>query len=120
MGLTHVTASIRGLSGSDAQYEAEFLVDTRTTDCFAPADQLRAAGVVEAGRRVYELANGALLEYAYGFARIAFFGSETVTPVIFGPDGTEPLLGVIALEGTGIGVDPTTKSLKRMAAIPLK
>ncbi len=120
MGLTHVTAAIRGLAGDDPPFEAEFLVDTCTTDCLAAAESLRAAGVPEAGKRVYELANGELLEYAYGFARIAFFGAETVTPVIFGPAGVEPLLGVIALDGTGIGVDPTTKTLKRMAAIPLK
>jgi hypothetical protein len=47
-------------------------------------------------------------------------GSETVTQVIFGPDDCEPILGVVALENVGIGVDPATKTLKRMAAKPLK
>ena len=120
MGRTHVTAAVRGLNGEDAPYEAEFLVDTGAIDCFAPAAQLYAAGVVPAGKRVYELADGRLVEYTYGFARIVFFGAETVVQIVFGPDGVEPLLGVVALENTGIGVDPTTKSLKRMAASPLK
>ena len=47
-------------------------------------------------------------------------GSETVTQVIFGPDNCEPILGVVALENTGIGVDPITRTLKKMSAKPLK
>jgi hypothetical protein len=37
-----------------------------------------------------------------------------------GPDDCEPLLGVTALESTGIVVDPANKQLKRLPAIPLK
>jgi len=45
---------------------------------------------------------------------------KTVYKIILGPDDAEPILGVVALESTGIGVDPTTKTLRRMAAKPLK
>ena len=72
------------------------------------------------GRDVYELANGDMIEYPYGFARFSFMGAETVSKVIFGPDNCEPLLDVVALESTGIGVDPVTHTLKRKAANPLK
>ena len=44
----------------------------------------------------------------------------TAGRVIFGPEGTEPLLGVIALQSVGIIVDPRTEKLKRLPAIPLK
>ena len=47
-------------------------------------------------------------------------GSDTVTKIIFGPDGVEPLLGVTALESVGIGVDPVSQTLKRYDALPLK
>jgi len=47
-------------------------------------------------------------------------GSETVAQVVFGPDEGEPILGVVALENTAIGVDPATKTLKKNAATPLK
>jgi len=40
--------------------------------------------------------------------------------VIFGPANCEPLIGVAALESMGIGIDPVSKSLRRMAAKPLK
>jgi predicted aspartyl protease len=51
---------------------------------------------------------------------VLFLGAETVAQVIFGPDDCEPILGVVALENTGIGVDPTTRALQRTAAKPLK
>ena len=47
-------------------------------------------------------------------------GTETVTKVIFGEDDAEPILGVVALESTGIGVDPVSRTLRRMTAKPLK
>jgi hypothetical protein len=121
MGLTHVTATIRDLAGASATpFEGEFLVDTGSIDCMAPADKLLAAGVRCEGKRVYELANRRPVEYEYGFARVAFFGDETVTQVIFGPPNTEPILGVVALENTGVVVDPITRTLKRLHAKPLK
>jgi predicted aspartyl protease len=42
------------------------------------------------------------------------------TPIVFGPDESEPILGVLALEGLGISVDPKTRSLKRERARSLK
>ena len=120
MGLTHVTVRIENLMRSGEPYEHEFLVDTGAIDCLAPASVLQQAGIAVEGRDVYELANGEVLEYPYGFARVSFMGSETVAQVIFGPEDAEPILGVAALENTGIGIDPVSRTLKRMAAKPLK
>jgi predicted aspartyl protease len=75
------------------------------------------------GKRVYELADGnkgGPVELEYGFARISLMGEETVSPIIFGPEGSEPILGVLALEGLGISVDAKTRSLKRERARSLK
>ncbi len=69
---------------------------------------------------MYELANGEVVEYPYGFARVTFMESETVAQIIFGPEDCEPILGVVALENTGIGIDPVSPGLKRMSAKPLK
>ena len=51
---------------------------------------------------------------------IEFMGETTAGRVVFGPPGSEPLLGVTALESVGILVDPANKTLKRLPAIPLK
>ena len=120
MGVTKVTVSVTNLSKSKPGFEELFLVDPGAIDCMAPASKLIEAGIKDEGKEVYELANGQAVEYKYGFARIAFMGSETVCQVIFGPEDTEPILGVVALENTGIGVDPVSRKLLKMSAKPLK
>jgi len=120
MGLTHVTTTVRKLAGRGKGFEAEFLVDTGAVDCLAPAKALRRAGIKPEGTNVYESAESSPVELEYGFARFSPMGQETVTPIIFGPDGSEPILGVLALEGLGISVDPKTQSLKQERAKSLK
>ena len=120
MGIVKVTTKAHNLSKTDPPYETEFLVDTGSIDCMAPEDKLQEAGVQVEGKDVYELANGQPVEYRYGFARIEFMGEETISKIIFGPEDVEPILGVVALESVGILVDPVTRTLKRVAAKPLK
>ena len=120
MGLIHVTVSLRASRKSRKKYEADFLVDTGATDCLAPASELRRAGIQPVGRMTYELADGSTVEYNFGLAVIEFMGEITSGRAIFGPEDTEPILGVTALESVGITVDPTTRQLKRLPAIPLK
>ena len=114
-----MTVAVLSLTG-DMEYEAEFLVEGGAIDCLAPASALRRLGIKVESRDVYELATGDTIELPVGFARVRFMGSETVTKVIFGPEDAEPILGVVALESTGIGVDPVTRTLRRTTAKPLK
>ncbi|MDI6792284.1 MAG: clan AA aspartic protease [bacterium] len=120
MGVTKVTTTVTNLAKSREGYEAEFLVDTGSIDCMAPGSKLAEAGIEVEGKDVYELANGQPVEYNYGYARVAFMGSETVAQVIFGPEEAEPILGVVALENVGIAVDPVSRTLRRMTAKSLK
>src|ERR1041385_4758195 len=102
MGLIHVTVTVRAAEKSRKKYEADFLVDTGATDCMAPAAALAKAGIRRRGRMSYELADGPTVEYDYGLAEIEFMGELTSGRIIFGPDTSEPLLGVTALESVGI------------------
>lgn len=120
MGLTKVTTKLTSVAGRGESYETVFLVDTGAVDSMAPADELEKIGVTQEGRMSYELADGTVKEYPYGLVRIEFMGETTAGRVIFGEPGSEPLLGVTALESVGIMVDPTNKTLKRLPAIPLK
>lgn len=120
MGITYVTVSLKRFGSTDGRYEAVFLVDTGATDTMAPRSALVGAGIEPVGKTTYELANGSLHEYSFGLAQIEFMGEVTAGRVIFGPDGIEPILGVTALESVGITIDPATRSLKRLPAIPLK
>ena len=120
MGTVHVTTEIKSINGNRKSFVAEFLVDTGAVDCVAPASKLKAIGVKIEGKMTYELADGTPREMEFGFARVSFMGSETVAQVVFGPENCEPILGVVALENTGIAVDPRSRKLHRMHAKSLK
>jgi clan AA aspartic protease len=120
MGLIHVTVAIKATQQAKKKYAADFLVDTGATDCLVPASKLEKVGISRTGKMSYELANGETKEYDFGLAVIEFMGDITAGRVIFGPENSEPILGVTALESVGILVDPTKQTLKRMPAIPLK
>jgi clan AA aspartic protease len=120
VGVIHVTVALRAGQKSRKKYEADFLVDAGATDCMAPASGLRRAGITKRGRMTYELADGTAVEYDFGLAEIEFMGELASGRIIFGPENSEPLLGVTALESVGIIVDPVSQRLKRLPAVPLK
>lgn len=120
MGLTRVTTKLINIDAPEKSYESIFLVDTGATDSLVPSDELENLDVRKVGKMSYELADGTVKEYFFGLVRIEFMGETTAGRVIFGEPGSEPLLGVTALESVGIMVDPANKTLKRLPAIPLK
>ena len=120
VGLTHVTVTISNPAERDRKWEGLFLVDTGAIDSLAPASVLHEIGIKPEGTRTYELADGSEIRFDYGLARIEFLGDVAGGIVIFGPDGCQPILGVTALESTGLVVGPKTNQLKRLPAIPLK
>jgi len=119
MGLTHVVVSLLTSDSTDT-YNANFLVDTGTTDTMAPASELKKIGIKPDGKDVFELANGELVEFEYGVAKLKFMNEVIGTRILFGPEGSEPLLGVIALESAGFLVDPKYQKLRKLRARPLK
>lgn len=119
MGLTHVAVRLFNSTSTDT-YNADFLVDTGAMDTMAPASDLKEIGIQPLGKDVYELANGELVEYEYGNAELRFMNEIVPIRIVFGPDGSEPILGVIALEAAGFVVDPKNQMLRKLRARPLK
>ena len=66
------------------------------------------------------MANGQRAEFEVGEARLSFCEEAFPIRVIFGPDGCEPILGVIALESAGFMVDPKNQTLTKLQVFPLK
>ena len=89
-------------------------------DTMAPASDLKRIGIQPLGKDIYELANGELVEYEYGNAELRFMNEIVPIRIVFGPDGSEPILGVIALEAAGFIVDPKNQMLRKLKARPLK
>ena len=119
MGLTHVAVRLFNSHSPDT-YEEDFLVDTGATDTMAPASELKKIGMQPVGKNTYELASGELVEYEHGNAELTFMGEVVPVRIIFGPDSSEPILGVIALESAGFIVDPKNQTLRKLPALPLK
>jgi predicted aspartyl protease len=119
MGLTHVVVRLFNSASSDT-YEADFLVDTGEMDTMAPASDLKRIGIQPLGTDLYELANGQLVEYEYGNAEVTFMNQGVPIRIVFGPDSSKPILGVVALESAGFIVDPTNQTLRKLKARPLK
>jgi predicted aspartyl protease len=111
MGLTHVAVRLFNSNSQDI-YEANFLVDTGATDTMAPAFELKKIGIQPIGKDLYELEHGS--------AELTFMGEVVPMRIVFGPDDSKPILGVIALEAAGFIVDPKNETLRKLRARPLK
>lgn len=120
MGLTHVQVTVRNPADLDRSWEGAFLVDTGAIDSLVPRDRLERIGLRPVGSRVYGLADGREVEMDITVARLEFMGDVIGTTIVVGEEGTEPLLGVTALESLGIEVDPTNQRLRRLPSIRLK
>lgn len=120
MGATHVTVTIRNPASPEQYWEDLFLVDTGAIDSLVPRDHLEAIGLQPKAQRTYELADGSEIKMDITTGDIEFMGEIVGGTIIFGDVGTEPILGVTALESVGIEVDPRSQQLKRMPSIRLK
>ena len=89
----------------------EALVDTGSFFTIVPASDLRDLGIVPTGEAELELADGHLVAYDVGEARATVEGRSVVTWVVFGAEGTKPLLGAYTMEGLFLIVDPYSRKL---------
>jgi len=120
MGLVYAVTEVTNIMGGTESYSMPFLVDTGATDTMIPANELERLGIKREGRRNYELADGTVASYDVGYAFLRVNGEKLAANVVFGEEGSEPLLGVTVLESAGFVVDPVRQILKKTAAIALK
>ena len=120
MGATQVTVKIRNPASPERFWESLFLVDTGAIDSLVPRDCLESIGLAAKALRTYELADGKEIKLDVTTGDIEFMGEIVGGTIIFGEPGTEPILGVTALESVGIDVDPRNQQLKRMPSTRLK
>lgn len=120
MGTTYTTVTLRAFNNGDKTYTDRFLVDTGTIDCVVPASRLTELGVTVFGQEQNELADGRQVTFGFGFVQIEVMGKHTAGRVVFGPENSEPLLGVVALESAVLKVNPVTQQLEKLPASLLK
>ncbi|MBI4329239.1 MAG: retroviral-like aspartic protease family protein [Chloroflexi bacterium] len=110
MGTFRVPIEIGDPQGQ--RYETvQALVDTGATYTTVPASLLRRLGIVPRTRAPFRLADGSLREMELGQTWIRVDGHEVITIVVFGDEGSGPLLGAYALEGLLLAPDPVGQRL---------
>ena len=103
------------------QFEpVEMLVDTGTTFTKAPRDLLERLGVPPESTYTAELADGSRIERTRGRTMIRLQGKEFPTPVTFGEEREQNLLGAMALEDAMLAVDPHSRRLMPVNALEMQ
>ena len=110
MGTFHAEVTLLDLT-EQRRLTLDALVDTGATYVTVPASQLSALGIEPTERRTFVLADGRRAEYDIGFAMVSLDCRRAPTLVVFGDEGSAPLLGAVALESLGLAVDPVARRL---------
>ena len=113
MGIFSVPVEVGDPEGSRFE-RVEALVDTGATFTIVPASILHRLGVEPHERGSFELADGSFRDYSIGETRVQVDGEEINSPVVFGDEEMEPILGAVTLETLGRAVDPARRRLIRV------
>ncbi len=110
MGIFRHPVSIsRDRSGPWETFEA--VVDTGAFYSWMPASVLTRLGIIPVERLPFDTADGRIVMREVGEVVMRLDGRQRVRLVVFGDEGTQPLLGADALEGFMLGVDPVHHQL---------
>ena len=120
MGTTYVEVTIRNPAKPSRSWTGKFMVDTGAFDSLVPRGHLEAIGLKPRGSRDYVLADGKPITLEATVAEIEFEGVVVGGTIAYGPEGTEPLLGVTALESGGFEIDPRNERLKQLPGVMMK
>jgi len=120
MGSIRVDVTVRNPAQPDRAWQGEFLVDTGAYHCLVPRKHLEAIGLEPDGAEVCRLADGSPMRFDKALARVELMGEYAGATVLFADDdNATPLLGVVAIEGLTLEVDPVSQQLRRLPAVHL-
>jgi predicted aspartyl protease len=86
-------------------------VDTGASYTWVPRDVLERLGVSPRLRRQFELADGAVIQRELAETPMRLNGEVLTRLVVFGDEGSLPLLGADTLEGFSLAPDPVNRRL---------
>ncbi len=116
LGHTYVKAGLR--NPSLRKFESvKLLVDSGSTYTWISKDVLGQLEIKPKGIRRFKTIDGRLLERYIGETIVECMGETATTTVVFAEESDAQVLGVHALEGLGLEVDPITKELRKAEAL---
>lgn len=112
--IVKVTLYRPDMSGSE---QIELLVDTGSTYTWVSNELLGKLNVEARATRKFRTIDGRRLERKVGEVPIEYMDEKATRIVVFAEKGDAEVLGVDALEGLGLEVDPTTRQLRKAEAL---
>jgi len=106
-----VSFEIAGFDEQPQWLSLDGLVDTGSTYTWVPRDKLESIGLEPRMSRVFRTADGHRLEREMAVALMRLEEQTLPTLIVFADPTDAVLLGVYALEGFGLGVDPVNHKL---------
>jgi len=97
--------------------QIELLVDTGSTYTWVSNAVLERLNVEVKTARKFKTIDGRVLERKVGEVLIEYMNEKATRMVVFADKGDAEVLGVDALEGLGLEVDPITKQLRKAEAL---
>jgi predicted aspartyl protease len=115
----HVTAKVRLYNPEDLsrRLELELLVDTGSTYTWVKRARLEGLGLKPTTKWRFRTIEGRIVEREIGEAVAECLGERATTVVIFAEEGDAEVLGVHAMEGLRLEVDPATGQLRKAEAL---
>jgi predicted aspartyl protease len=97
---------VRFIGSNGREVDVDALVDTGASFSSLPGEALREMGVRPVRRVRLHLVDGKARLQELGELRAEVNGDEVTTLIVFGEEGSPPILGAYTLEGLALGVDP--------------
>jgi len=117
MGHTIARVKLFNPHDSSKQIELELLVDTGSTYTWIKRDRLEELGIKPMGKWKFRAIEGRVIERDIGEAIVECLGERATRIFVFADKEDAEVLGVDALEGLRLEVDPITKQLRKIEAL---
>lgn len=114
MGMTTQKLIVKERRSARRKAQVRFLVDSGAVYSLVPARVLKRLGIRPHREVEFSLADGRAISRMVGDAYFEHLGTGGASPVIFGEEGDEPLLGATTLESLGLVLDPFKRRLLPM------
>jgi len=95
----------------------ELLVDTGSTYTWIKGEKLEKIGIKPIDKRKFRTIDNRVIERKIGEAIAECLNRRATTIAVFAEETDNEVLGLHALEGLGLEVDPVSKQLKEAEAI---
>jgi len=97
--------------------DLELMVDAGSTYTWIRHDRLEKLNIKPRGRVKFKTIGSRLVERHVGEAVVECMNTRATTIIVFAEESDNEVLGLHALEGLRLEVDPVTKQLKEVEAV---